>query len=652
MSKEINHIYEFGEFRMETAERRLLRNGEPISLRPKEFETLLVLVRNVGHLVKKNDLMKQVWDEDFVEEANLARNVSILRKALGDKDEHQYIETVPRIGYRFIAPVTDSAGEAGEVLIQRRVSARIVSEEDIFDEPNAIQRVPPSTLSVLPGRIRRRGTLGLLAITLVVGVVIVGFVIRRTRSTSARTAIQSIAVLPFKNLSNDSELDYVSDGITENLIDRLSQERRLKIISHNSVFRYKGKEIDPKEVGTALGVQALLLGRVMQRGDEISISTELIDARDGSHIWGTHEDRKASDVRFLQQELSENITNSLSSRLSTADQKADTKRFTQDAVAYQNYLKGRYFWNKRTEAGVQKGIDYFQRSVESDPTYALAYAGLADSYIIQANWRFAPAADAYQKARAAALRALEIDPQLAEAKTSLAYSTLLYQWDWAMAEKDFQEAIALNPNYASAHHFYSICLLTAGRQAEALAEIQRAQELDPLSLIITSVHGWIFYEGRKYDEATVYFRKTLEMDSQYVPALLDLGECDLRRGESQKAMEEFQKARTIDGDTGRVLADIAQAYALSRDKSSALKIVGQLEQSSGSRFVSSWDLSFIYAALGDKERAIQLLEKSADEKAGWVTSLGVDPGFDSLRAERRFQRLQERIGIPELRVKS
>jgi tetratricopeptide (TPR) repeat protein len=291
---------------------------------------------------------------------------------------------------------------------------------------------------------------------------------------------------------------------------------------------------------------------VAQHGDDLSISTELIDTSDGSHIWGTRHDRKTSDLRFLQQELPQDIARSLSSRLTNADQKPDARRYTEDAEAYQNYLKGRYFWNKRTEAGLQKGIEYFQTSVARDPNYALAYAGLADSYIMQANWRFAPAAGAYQEARAAALRALELDPDLAEAKTSLAYSTLLYQWDWNGAEKGFREAIALNPNYASAHHFYSICLLTAGRQREALAEIQRAQELDPLSLIITSVHGWIFYEERQYDHAAEYFGKTLEMDSQYVPALLDLGECQLRRGDSHKAMEEFQKARSVDGDTSRV----------------------------------------------------------------------------------------------------
>ena len=648
MTKEINRIYEFGEFRLETAERRLLRGDESISLTPKVFDTLLALVRSGGHLVEKDELMKQVWPDTVVEEANLARNVYELRKSLADDNgQHDYIETIPKLGYRFISPVTELVDETNAVVIQRRIRARIVSEEFETEEPAArvIENRGPAMLSLPPGRTRRKGlAVGLAVAGTAVALIVTGLIIRNARSKPSAKVIESVAVLPFANLSNDPELDYVSDGITENLINRLSQVPRLKIIAHNSVSHYKGKEIDAKEVGKTLGVQALVVGRVAQHGDELTISAELIDARDGSHIWSTRHDRKVTDLKFLQQELPQDITKSLSLRLTSAEQQVDAKRDTVDAEAYRNYLKGRYFWNKRTEAGLKKGIEYFQTSIEHDPSYALAYAGLADSYIMQANWRFAPPAEAYEKARAAALRALEIDPQLAEAKTSLAYATLLYQWDWKNAEEGFREAIAINPNYASAHHFYSICLLTAGRHAEALAEIQRAQELDPLSLIITSVHGWIYYEGRQYDQATEYFRKALEMDSQYVPALLDLGACYLRLRDNQKALEQFQKARAV-SETSRVLADMAQAYALSGNKSEALKILNQLEQSSQSRFVSPFDVSFVYAALGDKTRAIQLLEKSADEKVGWVISLGVEPGFDSLRDEPRFKRLQQRVGV-------
>jgi len=311
-------------------------------------------------------------------------------------------------------------------------------------------------------------------------------------------------------------------------------------------------------------------------------------------------------------------------------------------------LKGRFYWNKRTEEGLYKGIEYFQKSIEQDPSYALAYAGIADSYIMLANWSFMPPTDAYPKAKAAALKALELDDNLAEAHTSLAYTTLLYEWNWRGAEKEFRRAIELNPNYASAHQFLSICLMTSGRQKEALAEIQRAQDLDPLSLIIGDVVGWIYYEGRQYDDAARQYRETLEMEPNYVPALLDLGIVCLRTGEFHKAIAQFEKAKTVSPENGVVLSDLAQAYALSGDKAGARGILHHLERPSSSKFVSSWDISLIYLALGDKHKAIDLLRRAADERVGWVIRLGVDPAFDSLRAEPDFVHLTERIHIPQV----
>jgi eukaryotic-like serine/threonine-protein kinase len=347
----------------------------------------------------------------------------------------------------------------------------------------------------------------------------------------------------------------------------------------------------------------------------------------------------------LQKELAQDIANHLRLQFAPEGQASSRKSYTDNLEAYQLYVKGRYFWNKRTEAGLRKGIEYFQQAIDQDPNYAPAYAGLADSYIILANWRYAPPGESYARAKAAALRALELDDRLPEAMTSLAYTTLLYERDWKNSELKFQQAIALNPNYASAHHFYSICLMTAGRRSEAVAEIKRAQELDPLSLIITSVHGWIHYEGREFDQAVYQFTKTLEMDPKYVPALLDLGATYLRTGEYSKGIAKFEEAKAVAGETGRILADLAQAYALSGQKAEALKIVRRLDHSPEG-FVSTWDLALVHAALGNKTRAIQLLEKAADERMGWVVSLGVDPAFDSLRSEPEFQRLTQRVGIP------
>jgi serine/threonine-protein kinase len=449
------------------------------------------------------------------------------------------------------------------------------------------------------------------------------------------------------NASGNPELDYLSDGITENIINRISFAAHLKMISHNSVFRYKGKEIDSRKVGRELGVQAILLGRVVQHGNNLSVSAELVGVEDGRHIWGEHYERTATDLSFLQKDLANDIANGLRLQFDSVEQMQSRKSYTEKVEAYKLYLKGRYFWNKRTEAGLRKGVEYFQQAIEQDPNYALAYAGLADSYIILANWRYAPPSDSYAKAKAAALRALELDSHLPEAMTSLAYTTLLYERDWKASESRFQQALAVNPNYASAHHFYSICLMTSGRQSEALAEITRAQDLDPLSLIINSVHGWIYYEGRDFDRAVDQFTKTLEMDPKYVPALLDLGATYLRKGEYGKAISKFEEAKTVGGETGRILADLAQAYALSDRRPEALEILRRLEHPSAPGFVSTWDLALVHTAMGNNTRAIELLERAADERVGWIILLGVDPAFDSLRGEPRFAKLIQQVRIPK-----
>jgi len=664
MSAQINHIYEFGEFRMETAERLLLGKEGPIPLTPKAFDTLLILVQQSGHLIEKDDLMQQVWPDTTVEEANLARNVWALRKALGDdNDRHCYIETVPKRGYRFIAPVKLFPSQSGELLVQRRLRAHIVTTEEESADHSAAETYaiaptqtpkPPAQLSALvhagpgaklTGRNRRIALVGIVCV--LAGIGITAAIVRRNANRApSHTAIDSLAVMPFVNASSDPELEYLSDGLTENLINGLSRASHLKMIAHNSVFPYKGKEIDAQRVGKDLGVQAVLMGRVAQHGNDLSVSVELIDARDRSHLWGEHYDRQATDLAFLQKELAQDIANNLRLQFGPEEQAPSRKNYTDNVEAYRLYLKGRYFWNKRTEAGLRKGIEFFQQAIEQDPNYALAYAGLADSYIIMANWRYAPPRDSYAKAKAAALRALELDNRLPEALTSLAYTTLLYDRDWKASESGFQQALALNPNYASAHHFYSICLMTSGRQSEALAEITRAQDLDPLSLIITSVHGWIYYEGREFDRAVYQYTKTLEMDPKYVPALLDLGATYLRNGEYGKAISRFEEAKTAGGETGRILADVAQAYALSGRRADALQILRRLEHPSEPEFISTWDLALVHVALNDKVVAIDLLEKAAAERVGWVILLGVDPAFDSLRAEPRFDKLIQQVGIP------
>ena len=445
MSNQINHIYEFGDFRLETAEQLLLRRGEPIPLTPKAFDTLLVLVQSSGHLVEKDELMKRVWADAFVEEANLARNVWALRKTLeDDHGEHRYIETVSKRGYRFIAPVREVVIPDNGVLIQRRVRARIVSEEEeTSEEPQVRTKVtmplgsvvetrPITALSLATPRNRKRrnAVLGLLAIAiLVVAVAIPTAVIRNARSGTTSKTIESVAVLPFNNLSNDPELDYLSEGLTENLINRLSHVSRLKIIAYNSVFRYKGKQIDPQKVGRELGVQAVLIGKLEARGGELSIIGELVDARDGTHLWGDHYERKLSDLQSLQGELAQDMAAALRLQFSGEEKTRLAQPHPVNAEAYQLYLKGRYFWNKRTTEGIKKGLECFEQAIRLDPDYAAAYVGLADCYGVLSQTRDFSPNDVMPKAKAATLNALRIDETLAEAHASLAMIEQLYDWN-------------------------------------------------------------------------------------------------------------------------------------------------------------------------------------------------------------------------------
>ena len=457
--------------------------------------------------------------------------------------------------------------------------------------------------------------------------------------------IQSVAVLPLVNLSSDPVQEYFSDGLTDELITELAKIGDLRVISRTSVTGYKGTHKRVPVIAQELHVDAIVEGTMERAGDRVRIRAQLIHGATDQHLWAESYDGDLSDVLRLEGDVARDIAQQIGHL--TAEKRSQLRPNRPVPIgAHEDYLKGRYYWNRRTETGLRKGIEYFQKAIDQDPNYAQAYAGLADSYIMLANWGLTAPSQAYPKAKVAARKALELDSQLVEAHTSLAYATLLYDWDWENAERGFHQAIALNPNYASAHHFYSICLMTSGRQAEALAEIRRAQELDPLSLIINSVYGWIYYEGRQYDQAIQQYTNTLEMDQSYVPALLDLGTSYMRMGDYRKAISQFEKAREIAGDNGVVLSDLAQAHALSGERATALEILHRLQEPSARIFVSPWDLALIYVALGEKKKAITFLQKAADEHVGWVVRLGIDPALDSLRAEPQFNKLKQRIRIP------
>jgi TolB-like protein/Tfp pilus assembly protein PilF len=461
--------------------------------------------------------------------------------------------------------------------------------------------------------------------------------------------INSVAVLPFVNASADPNTEYLSDGITESLINSLSQLPHLKVMSRDSAFMYKGKDTDARTVGQALGVRAVFKGRVMQRGDDLEISAELVDARDNSHIWGQQYSRKSSDIFALQGELAKEITGMLRVRLSGEDEKRMAKSYTPSAEAYQDYLRGRFWWNKTTEEGFKKSIEYFQQAITKDPTYALAYSGLADSYsLLASNGGFVPPRQSFPKAKEAALKALAIDDTLAEAHTSLGYIQTFYEWDWSGAEREFQRALALNPSYAEAHYYYGLALRNTGRLQEALAETKRAQELDPLSLLINRGLGLAFYTARQYDQAIEQERKTLDLDPNYMNAHRTLGMAYVQKSMYKEAAAEFDKALMSYPDNQYVLSELGYAHALAGKRAEAQKALDRLNDLAKQKYVPAGYRAMIYVGMGEKDKALEWLEKSYEERyvvGDGTADIKVDPVFDRLRSDPRFQDLLRRMNL-------
>jgi TolB-like protein/Tfp pilus assembly protein PilF len=466
-----------------------------------------------------------------------------------------------------------------------------------------------------------------------------------TRSGRARKAIDSLAVLPLANASADPDAEYLSDGITETLINNLSQLPKLRVIPRSMVFRYKGREVDPQTVGRELNVRAVLTGRVVQRGDTLNIQAELVDVVAESQLWGGQFQRKVSDIFAVQEEIAKEISEKLRLQLTGEEQKRLVKRHTVDAEAYQLYLKGRYHWSKRTEEGVKKGLEYFQLAIAKDPGYALAYAGLADSYNMLGVY-VGPPKEAFPRAKAAATKALQIDDTLTEAHTSLAVIKLHYEWVWLEAERAFKRALELNPTYAGAHDWYAEYLAAMGRTEEALGEVKRAQELDPLSLIINTDVGWHYYFQRRYDWAIEQLQKTLEMDPNFPPAHLFLGQVYVQLSRLEDANREFQKAISASGASPRYLAGLGYGYAQSGNTREAQNVLEDLRELSKRRYVSSFDIAAIYVGLGDKDQAFEWLQKAYEERSIFLIFLKVDPRLDPLRSDPRFQDLLRRMSFP------
>jgi len=466
------------------------------------------------------------------------------------------------------------------------------------------------------------------------------------RQARVSKIIDSLAVLPFENASRDPEHEYLSDGIAGSLINTLATIPKLRVMAQSTVFRYKGRAIDPQVVGRELNVRAVLTGRIMQSGGALRIGTELVDVPTGSQLWGGQYDRKPGDIFAIQDEISSEISEKLRLKLTRAEKKRLTKRQTVDAEAYRLYLKGRHHWNKWTEDGFYKAIEYFQQAVEKDPAYALAYTGLADSYVLLGWNSYLPPKDAFPKAKRAAMGALRLDPDLGEAHTSDAAVLWLHDWRWPEAGREFQRSLALNPSHPTASHWYAEYLMTMGHHADAIERMKSGQELDPLSLIISVAIGWAFYMARRYDEAIEQFRRTVELDPNYPVTYWILGLVLRKMGRNELAIAEGEKGVKLSGGSPLMNAALAQTLATAGKREKAIQILDELTELAKQKYVASYFFAGIHVGLGEEARAMEYLEKSYEEHSHWLMYLHMDAGMDGLRSNLRFQDLLGRVGLP------
>jgi eukaryotic-like serine/threonine-protein kinase len=469
---------------------------------------------------------------------------------------------------------------------------------------------------------------------------------RAFRPERVSRSIDSLAVLPFDNASGDPEYEYLSDGITGSLINTLATVPKLRVMAQSTVFRFKGHAIDPQAVGRDLNVRAVLTGRVMQSGGSLRIGAELVDVATGSQLWGGQFDRKSGDIFAVQDEISNEISEKLRLQLTRAQKKKLTQRHTEDPEAYRIYLKGRHHWNRWTEEGFYKAIEYFRQAVEKDPAYALAHAGVADSYVLLGWNSYLPPKDAFPKAKAAALKALQFDSELGEAHASLAAVLWLHDWKWQEAEKEFKRSLELNPTYPTANHWNAEFVMTMGRQIEAIAKMKNSQTLDPLSLIINVAIGWANYMARRYDDALEQLLQTVELDRNYPVTYWILGLVYRTLGRYDLAIAEGEKGVKLSGGSPLMRAALAHSYGKAGRREEALQILGELTELAKTKYVAPHFFVGIHTGLGENERALEYLGKSYEEHSHWLIYLHMDPRMDELRKDPQFQELLKRVGLP------
>ena len=633
--------YCFGPFRLDTLKRVLFKHDEPVPLAPKALELLHVLVAHRDRVLVKDELMEKVWPDQIVEDANITVNMSALRKALGENPhEHLYIVTVPGRGYRFVADVLESDGDVNPIE-GKHTGSHAALRQDERGEAKTL----PTNRTGDDSRWKWRRAVAACAVLLMIGALTYWLILTRWDQTSTGT-IKSIAVLPFKPMSQSGRDEYLELGMADSLITRLSGAGQIAVRPISATRKYTEFEQDPLVAGRELKVDAVLEGSIQKSDERVRVTVRLVRVTDGKPIWAGQFDERLSDILALEDSVSERVVRALAPKLSGDETKLVAKHYTDNLEAYQLYLKGRYQTSYWTADGLSRAVESFQRAVESDPQYALAYAGLADAHSKLGFGSGArPPAEEFSKARAAATKALELDNTLAEAHVSLAEIEFHFDWNWADAERHYQRAIELDPNLASAHEGYSQYLAAMGRMDQALSEIMLAEQLDPLSLVIKIHKGLVLHGAGHYERAIAAYREALELEPKFSGAHALLGWVYKKQKRYDAAINELQEASRQDPSPTWRLADLAHAYALSGKRDQAVKALDQLKELRSKSYVSPFYIAEIYTALGDKNRAFEWLEKAYEERDSGMAYLKLEDNFESLSSDPRFRDLLRRMNF-------
>ena len=619
--------YKFGQFELDLRSYELKRDGEPLRIEKMPMELLIFLVEHHGQLVTREQIIERLWGKHIFLDTEQGVNTAIrkIRQVLlDDPEKPQFLETVVGKGYRFVSNVTVKGNESPP------------SREDL---------PPPHGPQMTRNRTRNLWLIGTVSVLLLLGVVLWAVWYRIAWATKPRitTSFHSIAVLPLENLSGDPSQEYFADGITDALITQLAKLHGLRVISRTSIMQYKSLRKPLPDIARDLSVDAVVEGSVSRSGNHVRVTAQLVDAHADRHLWAEEYDRDLREILSLQSELARDIAEKVRANISSEEQLLMARAGTVEPAAYESYLRGRSFWNQRTPAGLKQSIIHFQHAIELDPRYAEAYSGLADAYTALGYTSYWAPKDSFPKAREFANKALQIDSSLAEARASLAYVKLYYDWDWKGAEEELQRAIAVNPNYATAHHWYSVLLTARGRHDEALSEIGRAHELDPLSVPINTDIGFELYYARRYEEAISHLRSVLQTSPKFPLAHLWLGRAYEQKGMYPEAITEFEQAGTALKDWPVIIAAAGHAYGQWGHKSDATAALRRMNELTNEEYVTPYGIALIFAGMNDKEHAIQWLQNAYEDRSHWLVWLNLDPRFDNVRTDPRFQELLQRM---------